>query len=172
MKPPIFVRSLTPAERTALEQGLRSANAFVVHRCQCLLHSADGLTPREIQQRVGWSDQTVRSAFHAFAAEGLACLIPKSSRPLTAAKVLDETHLAALQELLHQSPRHFGLATSHWTLRDVAQVAAAQGVTPRRVSVETIRDALQRLGVRWKRAQQWIHSPDPAYARKKGRATA
>ena len=28
-----------------------------------------------------------------------------------------------------------------------------------------------RLGVGWKRAKHWITSPDPAYARKKARAT-
>ena len=32
-------------------------------------------------------------------------------------------------------------------------------------------EALLRLGVGWKRAKTWITSPDPAYLRKKGRAT-
>jgi len=35
----------------------------------------------------------------------------------------------------------------------------------------TIRATLQRLGVAWKRAKNWITSPDPAYVRKKARAT-
>ena len=39
------------------------------------------------------------------------------------------------------------------------------------VSDETIRQAIKRLGVGWKRAKTWITSPDPAYLRKKGRAT-
>ena len=40
------------------------------------------------------------------------------------------------------------------------------------MSDETIRQAILRLGVRWKRAKQWITSPDPEYARKKlGRQT-
>jgi hypothetical protein len=41
-----------------------------------------------------------------------------------------------------------------------------------RVSGETIRATLARLGVRWRRAKQWITSPDPGYARKKDGATA
>ena len=45
-------------------------------------------------------------------------------------------------------------------------------VRDRRVSGETIRQALIRLGVGWKRAKTWITSPDPSYLRKKGRATA
>jgi hypothetical protein len=35
------------------------------------------------------------------------------------------------------------------------------------MSGESIRRALKRLGVGWKRAKDWITSPDPAYARKK-----
>jgi hypothetical protein len=53
-----------------------------------------------------------------------------------------------------------------------AEVSFAQGLTPQRVSREAIRGALQRLGVSWQRAKRWLTSPDPAYARKKKRATA
>ena len=48
-----------------------------------------------------------------------------------------------------------------------AEVSFAQGLTPRLVSDETIRLALRRLRVSWKRAKHWITSPDPAYLRKK-----
>jgi hypothetical protein len=37
------------------------------------------------------------------------------------------------------------------------------------VSNETIRATLARMGVRWRRAKEWITSPDPEYARKKAR---
>jgi hypothetical protein len=36
-----------------------------------------------------------------------------------------------------------------------------------RLSGETIRLVLQRLGIGWKRAKHWLVSPDPEYARKK-----
>ena len=36
-----------------------------------------------------------------------------------------------------------------------------------RMSDETIRNTLKRLGIQWKRAKRWITSPDPAYKRKK-----
>ena len=48
----------------------------------------------------------------------------------------------------------------------------AQGLTATRVTGETIRATLARLGVRWRRAKAWITSPDPEYARKKDAATA
>jgi transposase len=158
---------LSAAEVGALEQGLRSPSAFVVRRCQCLLQSAAGLTPRQIQKQLGWTDQTVRNAIRAFEQEGLGCLKEKSSRPKRTQKLWDGEKLDALKELLHHSPRDFGLPTSRWTLEGVAQVSFAQGLTPTLVSDETIRDAVQRRKVHWKRAKRWVESPDPAYVRKK-----
>jgi transposase len=69
--------------------------------------------------------------------------------------------------LLHQSPRQYGKPTSVWTLELAAEVSFERGLTSERVSDETLRATLQRLGVKWKRAKRWITSPDPAYARKK-----
>ncbi len=77
-----------------------------------------------------------------------------------------------LRDLLHQSPRTFGQPTGVWTLPLAAKVACAEGITPREVSGEAIRLALQQLGVGWKRAKHWITSPDPAYLRKKTDATS
>jgi hypothetical protein len=47
-----------------------------------------------------------------------------------------------------------------------------QGLSATVLSAETIRQALLRLAVGWKRAKRWLTSPDPAYARKKAAATA
>jgi transposase len=168
MSAPLFVRELQPEERQALEAGLRSPSGFVVRRCQALLHSSAGATPRQIHAMLGVSDQSVRNAIRAFHADGLGCLEPKSSRPKSATKLIPDTALEPLKELVHQTPRAFGQPTSVWTLDRVAQVAFAQGLTAQLVSDETIRDAMKRLGVGWKRAKRWITSPDPAYARKKG----
>src|SRR4051794_16836457 len=134
MRPPLFVRPLTAEERAALQAGLRSSEAFVVRRSQCLLKSAEGLTPRQIQAQLGWSDQSVRRFIRAFAKEGLGCLQEKSHRPHSVKKTLDAQALEQIREWLRQSPRDFGLPTSRWTLEGVAHVCAAQGLTPARVS--------------------------------------
>ena len=76
-----------------------------------------------------------------------------------------------LRALLHRSPREFGQATSVWTLELAADVAYAEGITTTRVSDETVRATLARLGIRWRRAKVWITSPDPAYTQKKRAAT-
>jgi transposase len=172
MKLPTFVRSLTDDERQALKAGLRSPEAFTLRRCQILLRSADGHRPKAIAASVGCCVQSVRNAIRAFEAEGLACLREKSSRPEVIREAFDDDGRRRLRELLHRSPRDFGKPTSLWTLALAAEVAHSEGLTDRPVSGETVRQALIRLGVGWKRAKTWITSPDPAYARKKGRATA
>ena len=171
MKPPLFVRPLTPDENQAIRAGLRSPSAFTLRRCQILLASAEGLKPSEIHSRLGCSTQTIRNALRAFEAEGTACLQEKSHRPRSARPALDSPAAERLRALLHRSPRDFGKPTSLWTLDLAAEVAFAEGITARRVSDETIRQALKRLGAGWKRAKTWITSPDPAYLRKKTRAT-
>lgn len=171
MRPPIYVRPMTAAERQTLEAGLRSPDAFVLRRCQILFASARGQRAIQIAQAVGCDDQTVREVVHGFNAHGLAVLRPGSHRPHTIHAAFDDERAARLRELLHQSPRSFGKPTSLWTLELAADVSFEQGLTPTRVSDETIRVTLKRLGVGWKRAKDWITSPDPAYARKKAPAT-
>jgi transposase len=172
MKPPIFVRCLTDEERAALAAGLRSADAFTLRRCQLLLASARREPPLAIARALGCDDQTVRNAIHAFNARGLAAVQKGSSRPQTIHAAFTATNAERLRDLLHRSPRDFGHPTSLWTLELAAEVSVAEGLTPTRVSGETIRATLARLGVRWQRAKQWITSPDPRYAAKKGAATA
>src|SRR2546430_7554505 len=121
MKPPIFVRPLTDAERERVEAGLRSSDAFVLRRCQILLASARGERATAIARQLGCDDQTVREAIHAFNTNGLAALRPGSRRPHTNRAALDTDHSEQLRALLHQRPRTFNQPTSVWTLAVAAQ---------------------------------------------------
>jgi|SRR5581483_7136807 len=171
MKPRIFVPSLTPEQREQLQRGLHSADAFTLRRCQILLASAAGDSPSRIARALACTSATVRNAIHAFRREGLGCLTEKSSRPLSVRPWLDVELAGPLKDLLHTSPRSLGKPTSLWTLGLVAEACFLRGWTPWPLSAEAIRQTLKRLGIRWRRAKHWITSPDPAYARKKKRAT-
>ena len=172
MHPPIFVRELSEAERPQLEASLRAVSAFTVRRAQIVLLSAAGRPPRTIAQGLCCAAQTVRNAIRAFNRTGLVALTAGSPRPKNAAPALDQAKLEQLRAILHQSPRAFGQARSTWTLALLAQVAHEQGLSATVLSQETIRRALRRLEVGWKRAKRWLTSPDPAYARKKVAAIA
>jgi transposase len=143
-----------------------------LRRCQIVLASARGEHTPAIAATLGCSDQTVRNAIRAFAARGPAALTPGSHRPHTIQPAFDAAAADRLKEVLHRSPRDFGHPTSLWTLDLAAETAHAEGLTASRVSGETVRATLARVDVRWKRAKRWITSPDPAYERKKGGATA
>ena len=168
MKPPIFVRTLSKEERQELEAGLRSSDAFVLRRCQILLASARTEHPPRIAKNLGCGQQTVRNAIHDFDERGLDALKAGSSRPREVHAAFDESATEALREILHQNPRNFGKGSTLWTLSMAAEVSFEEGIIERRVTGETIRATLSRLGIRWERAKRWIESPDPEYERKKG----
>jgi len=171
MKPPIYVRPLTDAEREAVERGLRSPNAYTRRRSQILAASARGEQVPRIARSLSCNEQTVRNAIHAFHRAGVPALTKRSSAVHTDQAAFTPAAAAALRALLHRRPRACGHKTSLWTLELAAAEAHRQGLTAARVTGETIRATLKRLGVRWLRAKAWITSPDPEYARTKGGAT-
>jgi len=172
MQAPRFVRPPTEEEKQALAAGLRSADAFTLRRSQIILASARGEHAPAIVRALGCSDQSVRNALRAFDACGVVALVEGSSRPHTTHAAFDAAGAERLRALLHRSPRDFGHPTSVWTLELAADVAFAEGLPATRVSDETVRATLVRLGIRWRRAKGWITSPDPAYAQKNGAVTA
>jgi transposase len=166
------VRDITPEERLVIEQGLRSASAFTVRRCQILLMSADeGLKPREIGGRLRCSDQCVRDALRAFEREGTASLAMKSRARQTPQATFDAQGRQWLSEIVQQSPRTFGYETSLWTLKLLAQFAQRAGWSENVVRPETVGRALRKADINWRRAKQRITSPDEHYAVKKNDAT-
>ena len=134
--------------------------------------SAEGKGPAEIGRVIGVTAQAVRDTIRAFHAQGTDALVKKSNAPKRPNAAWDRKRDDELKELLHRRPREFGKPTSLWTLALVAQVCHEKGWTDRTLSAEAIRLILKRLGVGWKRAKQWITSPDPEYARNNVHATA
>ena len=172
MQAPLFVRPPTDTERQVLAAGLRSADAFTLRRCQMVLASARGERVPAIARALGCGEQAVRDALHAFDATGVAALGKGSCRPHTIHAAFDAQGAERLRALLHRCPREFGHPTSLWTRELAAETAFTEGITATRVTGETIRSTLVRLGLRWRRAKTWITSPDPAYPQKKPAATA
>jgi transposase len=98
-----------------MERGLRSAEAFLVRRCQIVLASEYGAGVPRIARQVGCSDQTVRNVVPAFNTQGVTCLQRRSSRPPTTRARLGSEGAQRLQAVLPQSPRTFGHPSSLWT---------------------------------------------------------
>jgi len=171
MKAPLFIRPLTEDERSQVQAGLRSSDAFVLRRCQILLASDRGERAGAIAKQLGCHKQTVLTVIHGFNASGLAVLEEGSSRPHRLRTAFSEERCQRLRDLLHRSPRDFGKDRGLWTLELAAQVCFEQGIISAPTSDESVRRALKRLKTNWKRAKHWITSPDPQYLLKKTRAT-
>ena len=150
-----------------MQTGLRSKDPFVLRRSQIVLASERGQKAIEIAKTLGCDDETVRNVIKGFNRSGLDILKEGSRRPHTTQAAFSSESVERLKEILHQSPRTFGKATSLWTLGLAAEVSYEKGLVQELVSGETVRATLQRFGMKWTRAKQWITSPDPEYARKK-----
>ena len=129
MKPPLYIRQITDAERAALEAGLRSHEAFTVRRCQILLASAARQKPSSIATTLHCAPQTVRNVLHAFDARGLACMQRGSNVPITVEPVLNAEKREQVRAILHQSPRTFGQPASVWTLVIIEKIIAYRVLT-------------------------------------------
>lgn len=109
----MYVRALSPVERTGIATGLRSSNAFTLRRCQILLASSRGQRPATIARNLGCATQTVRNVIHAFHQRGLNCLKQESSRPKTVQTQFDQDWKRRLvgNDIDHESHRVFPLGT-------------------------------------------------------------
>lgn len=166
-KEPIFVRAMSEEERQILGKAKRATDACEMKRSQILLASSQGLTTTGIEKQFGYSAEYARQMIHRFNEQGIICLKRKSSAPKTQETIVDEGKCEQIKQLMHKSPRLYGKASSFWTLTLVAEVLYEEGETPRRMGNETIRTAMKKNGVSWKRAKDWISSPDPQYELKK-----
>jgi oligopeptide/dipeptide ABC transporter ATP-binding protein len=172
---PLTVRPLTDAERQALQDNLRSPDAFVLRRAEIVLASAVGVRSGQIARRLGFTTQEVREVIQAFNARGLDVLRPGSYHSGVVGSALEGPQAHALYALLPQSARTLGLLpqsartlgqdTSPWILEVAADVADEQGVPAQRRGGVTMRTTSARMAVRWPRAKEWAISPDLEYAR-------
>ena len=167
MRPPSFVRPLTDAERQALEAGLRSSDAFTLRRCQIVLASARGERAPRIARSLGCDEQTVHDALTRLRRPRAGLPDPAAPRGPHDRRRRSPAGGRAAARAAAPEPAHVRTPTSLWTLDLAAEVSFEQGLTPTRVTGETIRATLAGWACEWQRAKAWITSPDPEYARKK-----
>src|SRR2546423_8442773 len=129
-KAPLFVRPPTDAERRALEDGLRSSDAFVLRRAQIILASAEGEQVGVIAPRVGFSGQAVRAVIQAFNAHGVAALRQRSRRNRIIYRSFDTAGPEAVRDVLHRRPPDLDNPPRVWTPDLPADVAPGHGPPP------------------------------------------
>jgi transposase len=143
-----------------LEEAMKySTKPHIRRKATALWNLARGRSQREVAAFLGASRASVVEWKQRFEAEGVAGLElrPGRGRPRRAEP-------AEIEAVLRQSPRNFGIPQTRWTLGSLIQVVPSlRGFTP-----SGVWRVLQRSGLGYKRGQPLIHSPDPAYAQKRG----
>lgn len=152
----LFIRPLTEEEQRQLVAGLEAERGFTRRRCQILLASAEGRTVPDIAVHSGCNKTTVWEAIHAFNRRGMACLREQRWQRRQPCSVMNASQSQQLRLLLQNSPAAFGKHRNRWSLALLAEVCCEQGLAARDISREGMRQAVERLGIRWKQAKYGV----------------
>jgi len=137
----------------------RGEPGYLRVKALALLNLAAGQSVSAVARLLWVSRQSVYEWQSRFHANGVAGLRVASGRGRKGTADLRE-----IEHYLRRSPRQFGLNQTRWSLAALARVVPSlQGF-----SAFGVQKALRRAGYRYKRGQPYLHSPDPAYAEKKG----
>jgi transposase len=151
---------VSPADLKQLEGLMRRAEKpYVRVKALALWNLAQGKTQTEIAAFLRVGRNAIGRWQRRFQEQGLASLNVRPGRGRRRRSQRSE-----IETYLRQSPRHFGLSQTRWTLRSLAEaVPSLHGFTD-----SGVWRALQRYGLSYKRGQPLIHSPDPGYSQKRG----
>ena len=160
--------TLTRAERNALERIVATTNeGRLLRRAEALLWLADGDSITAIAQRLRVSRQTVYHWATHFR-QRLGSLRERladgahTGRPARLASRIDPV----IDELIDQDPRDYGYAATIWTAPLLRHhLEAKHGVT---ASEQSVRLAIDRLCLRWKRPRYQLSRRSPTWRQAKG----
>jgi transposase len=164
--------ALSRRERTVLKQLLaRTTDARRRRRAEALLWLDEGESVTSLAHRLRVSRQTIYPWAAHFQqrdgspAERLADGV-RSGRPATLAGTIDPL----LDALIEQDPRDYGYAATVWTapllcrhLQQAHQITASE---------QSVRLAIDRLCVRWKRPRHQLSRRSPTWRQAKGGSSA
>jgi transposase len=137
-------------------------------RAQALLWLADGDSVEEIAKRLRVTRQTIYNWVEQFRARADLDLKERladgarSGRPATALEIIDPL----IDQVWEQDPRQFGYQRTIWTASLLQlYLAEKHGIA---VSTSSIRLAIDRLRLAWKRPRHTLALRDETWRRKKG----
>jgi transposase len=162
-KPEIFIRTITEEELKALETAKKSSEAFTRDRAKILLLSSERLSVKQIAEKVNCEIRKVRNAVNDFNKKGVAAL----QRGKAKGAVPKFTAAKKQIILLHfsKAPKDFGLHFTTWTLPRFRKHLADYKVVDS-ISIERLRQILDKAGARLKRSKRWQYSPDKEFDKK------
>lgn len=160
---------LTRRERQQLQVAAKqAADGRLSRRAYALLWLADGMIVSAIADQLGMSRQTIYGwieRFHDRAGQGLEARLadaPRSGRPCTVAGVIDPL----IDQVIETDPRELGYRSTVWTAPLlVTYLSEAHDLS---VSCQSVRLAIARLRVRWKRPRHQLALRPATWQQAKG----
>ncbi len=149
----------TPVIRELTHLARHGEPGYVRVKALALLNLDAGRAVAEVARLLLVSRQSLYTWRRRYGQGGVASLWVAAGRGRRG-----KADLREMAEYLRQSPRQFGLTQTRWSLKALAEVVPSL----RGFSAFGVQKALRRAGYRYKRGQPYLHSPDPAYAVKKG----
>lgn len=162
-KPAIFVRIITEEEIKALGTAKKSNDAFTRDRARIILLSSQRLFAEQIAEKICCEARKVRQAIKSFNNRGLAALQRGKAKGATP-KFTEATKKIILMHFSKQ-PKDFGLHFTTWTLPRFRKHLIDYNVVDS-ISIETVRQILDKAGARLKRSKRWQYSPDKEFDKK------
>ena len=152
----IFQLELNDTEKAELQLQARRAIGRVSERIHFVLLSAQGHSPVEIGNLMGYNVASIRTWLSAYRDGGVAALddAARSGRPRKAQHIDD-----VVEAQVGQPPTVYGYLQAIWTVTMLAQHLTRFGI---QVSAATVRRALNRMRFSWHRPKYSpARRPDP-----------
>ena len=149
--------SLSADARKALLRVYRNESGVVSRRAQIVLLAADGWSQRDIRRATFTSYDFITETLRRFRDTGLNGLFTdESPRPLP------KWTKRLAKWIATRTPADFGYFRRRWSCESLAEVLAWEAGV--RVSAETVRRVLHRLGYVWRRPRPVVGPVDPDHA--------
>lgn len=137
-------------------------DARVARRAHLLLLLADGRSYREIMQFTYASSETIAAVKRRFLTDGLEAALAEADAP----QAPPGWCLVVAAWVRRRTPRDFGFFRSRWSCDLLSQLLREEHGL--RISPETVRRGLHRLGFVWRRPRPVVGPTDPDYEAKLG----
>jgi transposase len=160
---PTRARRLRPSEKKQLLRLKRQrANAVNAQHARIVLLSRGGLRNRTIAEQVDCSPQWVRTVIRRFNADGVSGIVwyPFFNACDAPRKFFSDVREQIIEIAL--SPPQSLIGMQQWSLPKLHDYLIEQKIVPS-ISIEWLRQLLQRAHVRLRRTKTWKESSDPHF---------
>lgn len=162
-KPSIFVRKVTPEEKSTLEKKSRSTVTFERDRALILLYSFEQKSVKEISEKISREQRMVRRVIKQFNKSGLEVFQRKKAKG--AEPKFTNEQKAKMLKAASTEPIKLGLHFTTWSLSKLRDYYLKESIV-QSISLESIRRLLNSEGMKIKKSKRFQYSNDEEFDKK------